>query len=112
MTPINPAKYLAGKHRLPAGAVPLATDHPGSVIATTPHNRWLRWWETDSRIEHAPNSIQKQVVTCICKALGGTQAMADTLGVSRRTVEAWRAVRIPVPPRAAETILRALAEKQ
>ncbi len=112
MTPINPAKYLAGKHRLPAGAVPLATDQPGSVLATTPHNRWIRWWETDSLNQAVSNSIQAPVVAAICAALGGTKAMAEKLEVSPRTVEAWRSARMPLPSRSAESILRALAGEQ
>lgn len=110
MTPINPAKYLAGKHRLPSGAVPMATDKPGSVLAVTPHGRWIRWWEGTSSIESVPPGIQKVVVDALVEAMGGTSAtMAEALGISRRTVEAWRAGRIPLPAKSAENICRVLA---
>jgi hypothetical protein len=105
MTPIaNTSPYITGAHKLPAGAIPLCTDKPGSVICQTPHGYWIRWWEGTRSIETVPRSIQRKVVTALVTKAGGTEAFADLVKVSPRTVEAWRSCRIPLPLKAADDI--------
>ena len=111
MTPINPTKYLAGKHRLPAGAVPLATDKPGSVLAVTPHARWIRWWEGTSSVEGVAPGIQVPAVNSLIAALGGTsKSTAAATGISPRTIESLRIARMPMSAKAADQFAHALAE--
>lgn len=109
MTLLTTNSYLVGRHPLPAGAVPLATDKPGAVICQTPHARWIRWWPGTRSIESVPMTIQKQVLTSLCDKIGGTHETAAALGVSHRTIEAWRACRIPLPLKAADQIAQYLA---
>jgi hypothetical protein len=104
----NTSPYLEGKHKLPAGAVPLCTDKPGSVICQTAHGYWIRWWEETRSIERTHQSIQRHVVAALVARAGGTQALADRIKVSPRTVQAWRGSRIPIPLKAADDIAHLL----
>lgn len=98
MTPItNFEKWLQGQRKLPAGAVPLAADPVGSVVALTPYGDWIRWAGTLS-IQSMPRDTQKGVMDVLVSQFGGTSAaMAERLGVSPRTVEAWRSGKSPLP---------------
>jgi DNA-binding transcriptional regulator YdaS (Cro superfamily) len=98
MTPItNFEKWLQGQRKLPAGAVPLAADPAGSVVALTAFGTWIRWAGTIS-IQSMPPSTQKGVMTVLVGQMGGTSAaMAERLKVSPRTVEAWRSGKSPLP---------------
>ena len=109
MTLLHTTTYLGGRHPLPAGAIPLATDQPGSVICQTPHNRWIRWWPGTRSIESAPMTVQRLILAALCKRTGGTTELAAEMDVSARTVEAWRSCRMPMPIKAAETAARLLA---
>lgn len=111
MTLLTTNSYLVGRHPLPAGAVPLATDQAGALVCQTPHARWIRWWPATRSIESVPRSIQKLVLTAVCQRLGGTLKTGETLGVSPRTIEAWRSCRMPLPIKAAEQIARLMANE-
>jgi hypothetical protein len=102
------AAYLAGSHHLPAGAVPLCTDQPGSIICQTTHGFWIRWWEGTRSIERVPQTIQRQVVAALVDRAGGTDALADRIQVSPRTVHAWRSCRFVLPAKAADDIAHLL----
>jgi DNA-binding XRE family transcriptional regulator len=95
MTPIpHLARHLAGRHPLPAGAVPLASDKPGSLVCMMPCGRWIRWWPGTRSIEPMPPETSKAVAAMLVEHLGGTSARAAVgIGVSTRTVEAWRSGR-------------------
>lgn len=89
-------KWLHGKRPLPAGAVPLAAENQSSLICLMPSGRWIRWISTS--ISSFPPEIQKDVMEVVIIELGGTaQAASDALDVSKRTVEAWRSGRSPLP---------------
>lgn len=109
MTPITNTTYLFGLHNLPAGAVPLVTDKPGSVLCQTPPARWIRWWPGTRSIESTPPSTQTKIVTALIAHFGGRTKMADALEVSPRTIDAWRRRVQPLPVKAAEQIARLLA---
>lgn len=98
MGPItNFEKWLQGQRKLPAGAVPLAAEGAGSIVALTPFGRWIRWAGTIS-VQSMPFSTQKEVMEVLVDQLGGTSAkMAERIGVSPRTVEAWRSGKSPLP---------------
>ena len=98
MTPItNFEKWLQGQRKLPAGAVPLAADPCGSVVALTAFGTWIRWAGTVS-IQSMPPSTQKGVMAVLVSQMGGTSAkMAERLSISPRTVEAWRSGKSPLP---------------
>ena len=98
MGPItNFEKWLQGQRKLPAGAVPLVAECAGSIVALTPHGRWIRWAGTLS-IQSMPPATQKDVIAVLVSQLGGTSAkMAEQLSVSPRTVEAWRSRKSPLP---------------
>jgi len=110
MTPITNPTYLFGLHNLPAGAVPLASDKPGSVVCQTPPGRWIRWWPGTRSIEALPPSTQKKVMVCLVGHFGKRSKMAEALDVSPRTIDAWRMMVQPLPVKAAERIARLLAE--
>lgn len=111
MTLLTTNSYLVGRHPLPAGAIPLATDEDGALVCQTPHHRWIRWWAGARRIEALPATVQKPVVRAVCKQFGGTAKTAEALGVSPRTVEAWRSCCMPLPVKAAEQIARIAANE-
>lgn len=94
--------YLAGSHKLPAGAVPIATDKPGSVICQTPSGRWIRWWPGTRSIESLPGGIQIPVINALVARYGTKQALAAALEVSPRTIDAWRRNQCVFPAKAAE----------
>jgi len=105
MNPIHQNPYLTGKHRLPAGAVPLATDHLGTVICQTVPHFWIRWHEDTGRIDQLPlAATQKQVMLCLVAAFGGKKEMAKRLYVAERTVEAWAGGQAPLTLKAAYDI--------
>jgi len=100
--------HLAGRTPLPAGAVPLATDAPASLVCLMPNGRWIRWWPADRLIEAMPSDTQRAVLAVLVDQLGGTAAMAERLDVSPRTVEGWRANQSALPIRTAYTIAQSL----
>ncbi len=110
----NITDNLAGRYPLPAGAVPLATDQPGSVVCITAPGRWVRWWPGTRSIEAMPSpDTQRAVIGVIIAQLGGTAATtAVALDVSHRTVEAWRTGRDALPVRTAHRIATAIAERR
>ncbi len=56
-------------------------------------------------IHARPPATQKAVMEVVISDLGGTaQAMAEKVGVSRRTVESWRSGASPLPIRVAYRI--------
>lgn len=112
MTPIPTlSRLLAGRSPLPAGAVPLASDKPASLVCLMPSGRWVRWWPGTRSQESLPPETQRDVLEVIVGALGGTAgAVAARLDVSSRTVEAWRHGRAPLPIRAAFLIAAAMSE--
>mgnify|MGYP003903144747 CR=1 FL=1 len=93
--------YLLGHHPLPAGAVPVCTDQPGSVICQTPHGHWIRWWPGTRSIESVSPQLQREIVRTVVEELGGTLQAAEKLRVSRRTIEQWRCARSVLPCKAA-----------
>lgn len=106
----NLSKALAGRTPLPAGAVPLAEDKPGSVICLMPSGRWLRWWPGTRSMESMPEDTQRAVVDVLVSQLGGSAAKAgEALGISPRTVEAWRSGKAPLPIKSAFAIAETLA---
>ncbi len=108
----NMAKFFAGRTPLPAGAVPLAgeDDKISSCICLTPPGRWVRWWSGTRSIESLPPSTQRDVIAVLVEQLGGTSAAAaNTLGISARTVEAWRSGKAPLPIKAAYMIAETIA---
>ena len=111
MQPISKlAQSLAGRNPLPAGAVPLAEDAPGSVICLMPNGRWIRWWPGTRSMESMPPETQRAVMEVVIGQLGGTAAtVGATLDVSPRTVEAWRSGKAPLPIKTAYAIAEALA---
>ena len=111
MTLLTTNSYLVGRHALPAGAIPLAADQPGSLVCQTPHHRWIRWWPGTRSIESLPGTVQKQVLHAVVERFGSTVNTAAALGVSPRTVEAWRSCRIPLPIKAAEQIARIVSNE-
>lgn len=109
MTPITTTPYLAGRHKLPAGAVPLATDQPASLICQTAPGRWIRWWPGTRSIESLPPAIQAAVIQTLTAHFGGRKKFAAALEVNVRTVDAWKRCVQTLPIRAAEQIARLLA---
>ena len=112
MRPINKiAKYYIGHHRLPAGAVPLASENMAAIVCLTPPGRWIRWWPADGLSQPLPATAQREVLETVIAQLGGTAASAaDRLGVSPRTVEAWRCGKAALPIRAAYEIAEKLMQ--
>lgn len=91
-------EWLIGRRRLPAGALPLATETGMQMICLMPTGRWIRWWPADSLIQQMPPDTQKAVMLVLIEQLGGSTAKAaEKLGVSTRTVEAWRQGKNPLP---------------
>lgn len=111
MTPIATTAYLTGSHKLPAGAVPLASDKPASSICQTPAGRWIRWWPGTRSIEALPPAIQASVIAALTAHFGGRQKFADALEVNVRTIDAWKRCVQTLPVRAAEQIARLLAQE-
>lgn len=109
MTPIPTTAYLSGSHKLPAGAVPLVTDKPASMICQTPPGRWIRWWPGTRSIEALPPAIQTEVVACLSAHFGGRRKFAEALEVNVRTVDAWKSRIQTMPVKVAEQIARLLA---
>jgi hypothetical protein len=108
MTLLTTPTYLAGGHKLPAGAVPLATDQPGSVICQTPPGRWIRWWPGTRSIESVPPETQIGVVNALVERFGTKGALAEALQVSPRTVDAYRRNQAVITVKTAEEIARML----
>lgn len=106
---ISTTSYLAGRHALPAGAVPLATDQPGSVICQTAPGRWIRWWPGTRSIEALPGEIQIPVMVALAERFGGRTKLAAAMDVSPRTIDAWRRNQAVIPVKTAEAIARMLA---
>lgn len=103
----NPARFLDGRERLPAGATPLVEDVLSGLICLTPSGRWIRFQAQN--IQALPEETQKHVIDVLVNQLGGTSAaMAERLGVSPRTVEAWRSGKAALPPKAAYEIAQQL----
>lgn len=103
-------KALKGYSPLPAGAIPLAEDKPGSMVCLMPTGRWVRWWPGTRSLESLPAKIQQAVMDVVVEQLGGTAAAtAKNLGVSPRTVEAWRSGKAALPSKSAMGIAEALS---
>jgi len=103
----NYHKWIKGAAPLPAGAVPLAGETAG-LVCLMPTGRWIMW--LGGVITSRPPSTQRAVMEVVISRLGGTaSATADTLGVSPRTVEAWRSGKAPLPIKAAYLIAEAIA---
>lgn len=85
------AKYYLGQRRLPAGAVPLASDSDAAIVCLSAAGRWIRWWPAEGLIQTLPPKTIRKVMEVIIGELGGTaKATAEKIDVSPRTVEAWR----------------------
>jgi len=110
MNPIrNFEKWLTGSSPLPAGAVPLAGEN-GGLVCLMPTGRWILWLGGVSSSK--PDETQKAVMETVVGQLGGTaESTAEALGVSRRTVEAWRSGRARLPIRSAYAIAEKLGVK-
>lgn len=109
------SRFFAGSTPLPAGAVPLAAESGkiSACVCLTPVGRWIRWWPGTRSMESMPPETQAAVVGVLVGQLGGTaSAMAGQLGVSPRTVEAWRSGKSPLPIRVAYEIAEILAAKK
>lgn len=91
MTPISPTKLtkaLAGKVRLPAGAIPLAQDKT-ALVCYFPSRSWRLVWP--DVIQSLPPETQTEVVDLAIQTIGGgAEGAAKALDVSRRTLEGWR----------------------
>lgn len=107
-TPINNFdRWIQGTAPLPAGAVPMAAETFG-IVCLMPTGRWIMW--LGGVIHNRPNDTQRGVMDSVISQLGGTAASAaDKLGVSARTVEAWRSGKAPLPIKAAYLIAEAMA---
>lgn len=104
----NFARWIQGTAPLPAGAVPLAGDVPAGIICLMPSGSWIMW--LGGVIRSRPPETQRAVMEVVIGQLGGTAAStADALGVSARTVEAWRSGKAPLPIRAAYQIAEVVA---
>lgn len=105
-------KSLSGANRLPAGVVPLATDKPGSMVVITAVGCWRRWWPGTRSYESMPHrETQRAVMAVLCEQMGGTSAdIAARLGVSPRTVEAWRQGKAALTAKAAIRIAEEVAQ--
>ncbi len=100
-------RWIQGAAPLPAGAVPLAAETFG-IICLMPTGRWIQW--LGGVIASRPPETQRAVMEAVIAQLGGTAAAtADRLGVSARTVEAWRSGKAPLPVKSAYAIAEALA---
>lgn len=113
MTPI-PAKRLsqalAGKVRLPAGAVPLARDD-FALVCYFPSRSWRLVWP--DVIQSLPPETQTEVVDLAIQTLGGgAEGAAKALGVSRRTLEGWRCGKDRMSHAAAFRMAEVLASEQ
>ena len=109
MKPIHQASYLAGKHKLPSGTVPLATDMPGTIICQTVLHYWIRLHTKTGRIDQLPlASTQKKVIACLLEAFGGKKEMAAKIYVSERTIESWLGGQSPLTLKAAYDIAQLL----
>ena len=85
------AKYYIGQRRLPAGAVPLASDGHAAIVCLGAAGSWVRWWPADGVIQTMPPKTIRAVMEVVINELGGTaKATAEKIDVSPRTVEAWR----------------------
>lgn len=104
--------YLLGRRRLPAGAIPLAADLVGSALTcyTPATGRWIRWWPADALIETLPADTIRDITAHAADRLGGQAALADALGISLRTVQAWACARAQPSAATAHTLARLLAE--
>jgi DNA-binding XRE family transcriptional regulator len=106
------SQFFAGLTPLPSGAVPLAAERGkiSACVCLTPSGRWIRWWSGTRSMESMPPETQREVVGMAVEQLGGTAAaMAERLGVSPRTVEAWRSGKSPLPIRVAYEIAEILS---
>lgn len=100
-------RWIQGTAPLPAGAVPLAAETFG-IICLMPNGKWIHW--LGGVIASRPAYTQQEVLDVVISQLGGTAAAtADKLGVSARTVEAWRSGKAPLPIKAAYLIAKAMA---
>jgi hypothetical protein len=82
-------EWLQGRHPMPAGAIPLASNSSGGVVCMLPSGLWIMW--RDGLLTHRPPETQRAVMDVAINLLGGTAAaMAERLKVSPRTVEGWR----------------------
>lgn len=108
LTPIsNFDRWIQGTAPLPAGAVPLAAETFG-IVCIMPTGRWIMW--LGGVIYSRPSDTQRGVMGVVISQLGGTAAAtADKLGISARTVEAWRSGKAPLPVKAAYLIAEAMA---
>lgn len=99
--------WLQGTAPLPAGAIPLASES-GGVICLMPTGRWIMWLA--NCIHPRPPETQRAVMDVVIAQLGGTAAAAaGKLGVSPRTVEAWRSGKSPLPIKSAYALAQAIA---
>jgi len=106
----NASKLYGGSIRLPAGAVPLASDQYAGIVCLMPSGRWVRWWPTESLLQTMAPETQSTVMSVLIGHFGGTAAtMALRLGVSVRTVEGWRSGRARLPIKPAYKITQALS---
>lgn len=88
--------WIKGTAPLPAGAVPLATKDHAGLVCLMPSGVWISWLAGVAKV--LPMDTQKDVLNVIVDQMGGTaETMAGTLGVSKRTVEGWRARKSPLP---------------
>jgi transcriptional regulator with XRE-family HTH domain len=73
-----------------------------------PSGRWIMW--LGGVIHTRPPETQRAVMEVLVSQLGGTAAaVAERLGISARTVEAWRSGKAPLPIKSAYAIGEALA---
>lgn len=99
-------KWTQGTAPLPAGAVPLAAETFG-IVCLMPTGRWIMW--LGGVIHSRPPNTQRAVMEVIISQMGGTAAAtAEKLGVSPRTVEAWRSGKAPLTAKSAFAIAEAL----
>lgn len=109
MKPIHQASYLAGEHKLPSGAVPLATDRPDTIICQTVPHYWIRLNTKTGWIDQLSlASTQKKVVACLVEAFGSKKEMAAKIYVSERTIESWLGGQSPLTLKAAYDIAQLL----
>ena len=108
----NLDSWTEGKQLLPAGAVPLAMRDEHTLICLMPNGEWISWVPKTPILGMMP-STQRHVIGFAIDNLGGTASkMAAALGVSRKTVEAWRGEYTQLPIAKAFQIAKLLAEKQ
>jgi hypothetical protein len=87
------AELLKGNAALPSGAIPICRTEQ-SLICLRADQEWIAvevaTMGNDPQVTVAPRAIQRQVIDCLIERFMGQKGMAIHLGLSQRTIEAYR----------------------